>query len=490
MGYVRSPLVEDPGLFAVRGSLLDVWTPCGAQPVRVEFYGDLVMSIKSFDPEDQRTTGEHREVWLAPAREAILTQANVERARERVRGACDAVNLPSSKARALVDDVASGRAFFGSEGWLPAYFDLDPLASYLPDDAAFVLEDPPALTSALRDELGRAASFEASAGHEPHLPVSAFYTSETAVAELCGRHTVLALHRTGVEGASQDPASLERFEVAPPDTPSLATYDQRDLERAIKSARSSRGKTAALDPLVRRVRAFQEAGLRVVIAARAVTQVERLVTLLRHREVAVKAHLSPLAAADLDPSDVPEGAPAWVVVGSLARGVVAPTERLALITEEEIFGSRVHRRAARAKSSSGTARAFLEDLRSLSTGDYVVHVEHGVGRYQGLVHKQVGANKVDLVVVEYAGGDKLYLPVYRLNQIQKFSGGEGAPKARPPRRTDVRQDEGARPKERTQDGRRASAALRRAQGAASAKRSPRGRRLPRLRGHVPLRRDR
>jgi transcription-repair coupling factor (superfamily II helicase) len=427
-GYVRSPLVEDPGSFAVRGALLDVWTPCAELPVRIEFYGDLVMSIKAFDPEDQRTVRETRDVWISPAREAILTKQNVERARERVRALCDAVDLPSSKARALVDDVASGRSFFGSEGFLPAYVDLEPLSSYLPEDAIVVLEDPAAVTAALRDELGRAAADLTQKDREARFPVAAFYEPEGAVAAVLAGRTALALHRTGISGEGAEAASLERFEVVPEDAASLATHDQSDLERAIKAARASRGKTGALEPLVRRVAAWQEAGLRVIVAARAETQVERLTTLLRHREVRVKARLGAFSPAALDEGDGSAESAALVVVGSLARGVVAPAERLALVTEEEIFGSRAHRRAARAASSAGTKRSFVEDLRSLATGDFVVHVEHGIGRYLGLVHKQVGERTVDLIAVEYAGGDKLYLPVYRLNQVQKFSGGEGAPK--------------------------------------------------------------
>src|SRR6185295_14242634 len=110
----------------------------------------------------------------------------------------------------------------------------------------------------------------------------------------------------------------------------------------------------------------------------------------------------------------------------LARGIVAPAERLVLVTEEEFFGRRVHR--AKARTGSRGTKPFLEDLRALAVGDYVVHVEHGIGKYHGLIHKDIGGITVDLLVVEYAGGDKLYLPVYRLNQIQKWSGGEGAPK--------------------------------------------------------------
>jgi transcription-repair coupling factor (superfamily II helicase) len=427
MGYVRSPLVEDPGTFAVRGAVLDVWAPSSDAPVRIELYGDLVMSLKAFDADTQRTLHDVREVWIAPVREAILTPTNVERAKDRVRAACDAVDLPSTKARALVDDVTSGRPFFGSEGFLPAYTDLAPLASYLPEDAAFVLEDPAASTAALRDELGRAAADLAQKEREPHFPFSAFYETEASVASLLGERAVVALHRTGIEGEPADATSLERFEAVPADTASLATFDQSDLERAIKLARASHGKAVALDPLVRRVRAWQEAGLRVIVAARAETQVERLTTLLRHRDVRVKARLGAFDPAILDDSAAARDT-ALVVVGSLVRGVVAPTEGLALVTEEEIFGSRVHRRAARAQASTAKQRAFVEDLKSLAAGDFVVHVEHGIGRYLGLVHKEVSGLTVDLLAVEYASGDKLYLPVYRMNQVQKYSGGDGAPK--------------------------------------------------------------
>src|SRR6202011_5984889 len=110
-------------------------------------------------------------------------------------------------------------------------------------------------------------------------------------------------------------------------------------------------------------------------------QAERLVMLLRHQGIACKARLAAFDPAWLDErvDDV------QVVVGPLGRGVVLPADRLALVTEEEIFRARVHQRRGRARSSTDTTRPFLEDLRSLATGDYVVHVEHGIGRYHGLV---------------------------------------------------------------------------------------------------------
>jgi transcription-repair coupling factor (superfamily II helicase) len=229
-GYVRSPLVEDPGSFAVRGALLDVWAPCAERPARIELYGDLIMSIKTFDPEDQRTVAELADLWLTPAREAVLTRENLARAKDRVRAVCDAIELPSSKARALVDDIATGRVFFGAEGFLPAYVDLAPFGSYVPADAVVVLEDPAALTRALRDELGRALSDQAQKNKEAHFGVADFYEPEEKVAGFIAAHTAVVLHRTGIEGeGALDTSTLERSDIAPPDTPSLATFEQSDI---------------------------------------------------------------------------------------------------------------------------------------------------------------------------------------------------------------------------------------------------------------------
>jgi transcription-repair coupling factor (superfamily II helicase) len=420
-GYLRVPLVEDPGSFAVRGSVIDIWPASSEHPVRLELFGDLVLNLRSFDPSQQRTVGELKELWIPPAREAILTPEAVERAREVVRDLCDHIDLPSSRARALAEDVASGRAFFGAEGFLPAYYELESLFQYLPEDAVVVLEDPPALTRAVREELERAASDASAKGSAPHLPATELYVDEPVIVEALRRRAVLALHRAPVSGGAAV-RDLTQFEFATEDTPSLGARDQADLERAVAAARGSRGKHGALDPLIDRLVAWRDAGLSVFLSARSETQAERLTALVRHRDLPCALYPGRFDAQALDSRT---GGQISVVVGPLARGVVAPAEQLVLITEEEIFGRRAHRAEGKTKRS---AKAFLEDLRALEVGNYVVHVEHGIGRYLGLLHKDIGAITVDLLLVEYAGGDKLYLPVYRLNQIQKWSGGEGTPK--------------------------------------------------------------
>ncbi len=442
-GYLRVPVVEDPGSFAVRGALLDVWSPSSNLPVRVELYGDLVLTIKAFDPVDQTTKKEAlelRSVWLSPVREAILDGPTVARARSRVTQLAEMIDWPTTKTRALVEDVTSGRAFFGADGFLPAYYDeLDSLFAYVPGDAVVLLDDPPAITRAVREELTRASEDAAQKdGRVPAFLPQAFYRDEETLAgDLSSRSTV-ALHRTPIAGVAGDAgaseAGLGAFESASEST-DVAARDHEDLTRAVKAARASKGKNATLAPLVRRIAHWREHGLRVFVTARAQTQAERLVGLLRHQGVPCKARLATFHPGWLDePTDDVQ-----VVVGPLARGVMLPADGLVLVTEEEIFGSRVHRRRERARAAD--ARSFVEDLRTLATGDYVVHVEHGIGRYQGLVHKALPGRErtptgalttgltVDLIAIEYAGGDKLYLPVWRLNQLEKYVGGEGsAPK--------------------------------------------------------------
>ena len=423
-GYLRVPVVEDPGSFAVRGALLDVWPPSTQAPVRVELYGELVLAMKAFDAIDQTTkkdSADLRELWLSPAREAIVDERTAARARSRVTQLADAIDWPTTKTRALVDDVVNGRAFFGAEGYLPAYYeDLDALLAYVPADAAVLIDDPPGVTRAVREEIERAAHDRA--GKERQAPTfldSALVVDEEALAADLAARPVVALHRTPVAGAPE--AGIAAYESAR-DPMDLAAQDHDDHPRAVKAARSSKGKDAPHAPHVRRYGHWRGQGLRVFLAARSQTQAERLRMLLRHRGVACDARLGAF-----DPMWLAEPAErVQVVVGPLAHGGILPAEGFVLVTEEEIFGARAHRRRDKSRAADAT-RPFLEDLRSLSPGDTVVHVEHGIGRYQGLVHKTVGAHTVDLIAIEYAGGDKLYLPVWRLNQLEKYvGGGEGA----------------------------------------------------------------
>lgn len=416
-GYLRVPVVEDPGSFAIRGSLIDVWGSDAPLPVRIELFGDWVLHIKSFDPETQRSEQEIQKVNLPPAREMVLLPSAVERAREALREASDAINYPSTKTRQLIEDLCSGRQPLGAVGFLPAFYQLESLWDYLPADVDVLIENPEQLLPKVRSELERAEVAFQARNDAPKFPLEALFLAEDALEAQLGSKAVLCLAPHFVQGRGE---GLDRLEMSDAQAVSAAQSDQRDLQQAVAAARSSRGKRAALDPLVERLALWHEHGLKVELVARTHAQARRLATLLRHRDVPLEA-----------PRDEQEGAfestvHPWAVVrvGALARGVIAPLDGGVWVTEEEIFGQRAQVVAARPKRKG---RALLEDLRALKPGDHVVHVEHGVGRYVGLENRPgPGGGQIELLVVEYLGG-KLYLPVYRLNQIQKFTGGD-APK--------------------------------------------------------------
>jgi len=418
-GYLRAPLVEDPGTFSVRGALVDVWGPNLPRPIRLEFDGDALASLKTFDPADQRTRDPLERLVLAPAREALLDHEATQRARAVMRELCDAVDWPSSRTRGLVDEVASGQAFFGADGYLPAFSELSPLTDALPDDAIVVVLEPDQVASALASAHDRAAADEVGKHGMPHFVLDALYSAPSEVEAWLTAHRALGLQLAPVGGGDGlfGVLSLPRD-----DGLTLAGRAPDDLARALAKAREERGHSVGLGPLVERVRTWKTAGLRVTIAARTTVQAERIAGMLRHRSLEVALAETLEARGDASPADV------VVAVGPLRRGLLAPVEGLAWITEEEIFGTGTKRGRSPARVSEKKAQRLLEDLRSLAVGDYVVHVEHGIGRYVGLIVREVGRQRLDLLVVEYAGGDKLYLPAYRLNLVQRYRGSDAAPK--------------------------------------------------------------
>lgn len=431
-GYLRVPVVEDPGTFAARGAVIDVWPPSARWPARIELEEDICLGIKHFDPEGQRTVRSVRELFVHPAREALVGEIERARAKTKVRELTDAVNLPSVAASRLVEDVESGRAFFGADGFLPAYYpSLSSITEYLPAELTVVWDRPARGLAQMREELERAGRDLAARveKHQPAFEISAHYLDEEILMASLAEHRVVVTHDVTVRAEVQSERSADALEYVPVDAEVLdiGADPLSRLAGDIRAARNEKGRVDALVPLVEQTRWWFEHGYRVFITGRTPTQTERVATLLRGHGVAVKAHHG---AFDLrwtrgeNRLDTPA---VEVVTGDIARGFALASRLVVFVTEEELFGARAHR-AARRRSNDSASRPFIDDLRALTVGDYVVHVDHGIGKYQGLVHRKLGEHEADLLVIEYQGGDKLYLPVTRLNLVQKFSGGEGTPR--------------------------------------------------------------
>jgi transcription-repair coupling factor (superfamily II helicase) len=417
LGYLRVPLVEDRGTFSARGALIDVYGPDATLPFRIELDDDLVSRIRRFNPDDQKTADEIDAVQLATAREVPDTPTAIARAKTIVRELCDEMNMPTFQARELVAELDRGSGALISNALLPAYFDeLDTLFDYLPKDARLVLADPISIADSVRSEQQHGKDEHAARRDRPTFELSAYYMSEDELAEHLQGYATLVVHRLAVHGAAGEDEGPIIVALAPTGH-ALLRVNASDHQELVSELRAQKGHgDRGLQPLVDQLQEWNEQGLRVSIVGRTRHQADRLIDLLKSYGVATRV---------LDE----------VRLGELRDGFVLWSEGVAYVTEEEIFGSRVRQRRGKRQTRRQQQR-FLEDLRELSPGDFVVHIDHGVGKYLGLKHKALSltamdrlhgrtAQTVEVMVVEYAGGDKLFVPVTRLGVIQKFKGGEG-----------------------------------------------------------------
>jgi len=401
LGFARVPLVEDPGTFAVRGGIVDLWSPADPAPVRLEFFGDEIESVRRFDPQGQRSQEDVAEVVLCPAREALFSGEGKAAAKEAVRAAAERVDRPTTRVREILDAIDAGTPFFGMEALLPGFHrgGLGTVLDYLPAGSVAWVDDAAAVDEAL-DDLDAELAREHDAAlrrDELALPPEAHFLSAAEARGLLAARPRIRRH--GVWLGTGDPVRFSLGETA-------------GLRGEIEAAHGEEG---ALAPLARRLEDWRQRGLVAVIACGTPSSADRLRRLLEDRRQQARSH--PGTPADLralyDPA-----VHAHVFQGEISGGFVDGEGSLAVVSDEEIFGRRVRKRARRAREEN----AFAAGFRDLNEGDLVVHVEHGIARYLGLTKMQIRGVEGDFLVLAYDGADRLYLPVAKLRQVQKFTG--------------------------------------------------------------------
>jgi transcription-repair coupling factor (superfamily II helicase) len=392
LGYQRVSLVEDRGSFAVRGDLVDLFPPMLEQPVRLAFFGDELEAIRNFDPASQRSTDKHLvRLELAPAREMILAGSHLETFTRRFKERCDDLEIPRLQREAILDEIREGLLGPGRENLLPLnYAGLDTLFDYL-DRFCWLLLDPPAIIGAA-DEFAatvRRGEERARRNDEPFVPAGDFYLDSQELEVRMGR------------GPRIDLASLEVFQLDEDypvyRVPVTGNTDLRPDHVA---------HDGSLTPLVERLRGWLSDDWSILVVCHQRGQAERLLDLLAPSELPVTW------VPELKPGrKFPVGL--TVTTGTLDSGFRVVEEKRVVICDDEIFGPRSHRRVRRRQ------RVFESSLADLKIADLVVHADYGIGRYLGLVHLQTGTVEGDFIHLEYAGQDRLYLPVERIEKVQK-----------------------------------------------------------------------
>jgi transcription-repair coupling factor (superfamily II helicase) len=419
-GYNRVSKVEDPGTFSVRGGIIDIFGPHRNQPIRLDLFGEVIDNIKLFDPSTQRVVGDLEDAILLPARELSFSAEVKTKALEKIDALTQETLIPSRSLRAIREDIENELHFFGIESLLPIFHHaLVPLDVYLPKHArAVVLCDDPAHLAEYGYELLEEAEnsrARAVASHRLAVPVESHLVDGDE-----GRAPVERSKRIlWPEVALEEPTVTLRHE------------STHTLRTDILAATRSHEGDDVLKPLVDRLKTLRADGYTTILACNTRGQLERLSKLLEQKNVQIRRLQKPFSLPWLLESASPSDARyagqatlrdrsihAWLTLGDVSRGYVLPDRRLAIISEEDIFGQRVRSKRKRTPE----ARDFLSDLRDLAVGDYVVHMDFGIGQYAGLKKLAVGGVESDFLTLEYRDQDKLYLPVHQIRLISKYAG--------------------------------------------------------------------
>ncbi|WP_206051741.1 transcription-repair coupling factor [Nocardioides ferulae] len=405
--YSRVDLVEKRGEFAVRGGIVDVFPPTEEHPLRVEFWGDDIEEIRSFSVADQRTLDTVERLWAPPCRELLLTEQVRERAAELGRA--------HPQLLELTDKIAAGIAVEGMESLAPALVDeMELLVDLMPADTHVLVLDPERartrahdLVATSEEFLGASWAAAAGGGTAPIDLGAASYRSLSEVRE----HTLdravpwWTMSPFGIEDDDAPGGDVDVLVGAVPSrglSAHPAEAYRGDVERAIADARAWLGQ-----------------GFRVVFVHSGHGPAQRLVEVLGEHDV--PARLVDDLAAPPDPDVV------TVATGGLTHGFVDEANRLVLLTGEDLSGQKSSTRDMR-KMPARRKRQI--DPLELKSGDYVVHEQHGVGRFVEMKQREVGGATREYLVLEYGaskrGGppDRLYVPADALDQVTRYVGGE------------------------------------------------------------------
>jgi transcription-repair coupling factor (superfamily II helicase) len=386
-GWSRTPVVDEPGTFALRGGVIDVYAPLAPHPIRIELFGDEVETLRAFDAESQRTLRDVERVVLHPVRETIVT--GTSDVRTRLRNYAEAIAFPSKPTRRLIEQLEAGGVFVGIEGLLPAFHDelVSPIA-YLPADARALIVDPDACRRALSDALADADTRYGARAHGQRLafPPDAHFARELALPARRVELPTLELAGELPEGATKLRLDVD---------------DLRVLRQELDHARTF-GDTEHVAPLLAAIAKWK--GMAVTIALDSQSRIDRLTGVLEQRGI-TNIHIAS---------------------GTPSHAFAAANDGVALVTGDLIFGQRTHHARNAKKKAKDALLGGVSDWSQLAAGDYLVHQRHGVGRYQGLKKLTVGAPPVELDALHMVYEDgTLYLPVYRVSEVQRYVGAEG-----------------------------------------------------------------
>jgi transcription-repair coupling factor (superfamily II helicase) len=398
-GFIRATTVRDAGEYAVRGGIVDLYAPGVLGPIRLDFFGDTLESIRQFDPETQRSTGTLRMLELIPTAEFQMTSAAIRRFRQSYVTTFGA----ATKGDLLYEAISEGRRYPGIEHWTPLFHDtMSRITDYVP--GATILLDHLALDAA-KERVAQATDYYQSrksgleaiapgaTPYKPLMPETLYWAADDVAALSSAERTV----------------TFTPFAI--PDGGSLKAISLGAKKGRIFAAERADANANVFDAAVGHIRALQQAGKRTVIGAWSDGSRDRLAGVLADHGLADAQSVGSLASVRK-------------LEATTAALAILPVEAgfeladLAILSEQDILGERM----VRGKAPSKRAKDFIAEVSSLSAGDVVVHVNHGIARFIGLKTVTALGSPHDCLELHYAGGDKLFLPVENIELLSRYGG--------------------------------------------------------------------
>lgn len=407
-GYERSPIVENPGEFCLRGGILDLFSPIYEEPLRIELFGDIVDDIRFFSVETQKKTGTAHEVVVVPAKETILRSKDSDVIIGRMRKLAADCGLTAMQARDSIDKIKNEGLYQGIETLLPCFYDtLGTVFDYVHSGSVFIIDEPANIRKKVSDfsELVDETSAKSISTGRPANGSEQLCLKWQDIDSLLHERKPLVfkdIEITGTESILSDskPSIKMRLE------------DNSDLTRNLKNIS---GRENLFTPLADWINERKALGLCTLIVAATKSQAERL------QEIVSSYGVNTLPVSGC-PDFSGRSSMVYICIGRLSKGFTWAEKGIAIAVEDEIFGLKYHRRRTTRKKAD-FRESFLA-LDELAIDDLVVHSDHGIGMYKGLEKLSLGKVMNDYLLITYQGGDRLYIPVDRINTIQKYLGVE------------------------------------------------------------------
>jgi len=411
--YLRTDTVRETGEFAVRGGILDVFPPGQTTPARLDFFGDDVETIRSFDPATQRSIGKLETLILRPVAEFMMNEVTIAQFRTSYLSLFGA----TASRDALYESVSAGRSHPGIEHWLPLFHgNLACLTDYCSGWPVVLDHESDAAIAARYAQIHDFHEARLAHGNDdtasPYRPLAPekLYLSQTETGQLFERGKACRLFAFApMPGGTQDGGQDGAQDSANPDQAVAQDAGGRAAIRLIKVEGNS-----AVPELAAFVKAERSAAKRpIIVACSSPGAASRLADLL-------DGHLGAGALQPLTAIEDAASAGFYVMQWPLETGF--QTDHLVVVSEPDIFGQRL----SRPQSKRAKGDEFLREVSVLETGDLVVHAEHGIGRYEGLTIINSAGGDHDCLHLVYSGGDKLYLPVENIELLSRYgsAGGE------------------------------------------------------------------